>query len=251
MRTTGELISTLPQSLTRAGLGARFATLLTEADLVKFARARPGAAAVEEVAHRGLMLLEIGMKVPGRSNESAAPFTVVSRPPARLAVGHWLNQSRSLFPEVAMIASRRIGFSLPLVAALAFVPTSPASAQGVEQPRVPLRTAIAELTTPSARRTRICTTRRTRRRSPAIYLPDAVWFGERRHAAGSGGDRQGAGGGCGRLAADHPVSDTTRVFGNTAWDVGTMTVEVRTASRASTAISSYSGAACRTGRSAA
>ena len=65
MRTTGELVSTLPQSLTRAGLGARFATLLTEADLVKFARARPGAAAVEEVAHRGLMLLEMWHEGPG------------------------------------------------------------------------------------------------------------------------------------------------------------------------------------------
>jgi hypothetical protein len=58
MRTTGELLAALPTALTRAGLGTRFATLVTEADLVKFARARPDAAAAEEVAHRALMLLE-------------------------------------------------------------------------------------------------------------------------------------------------------------------------------------------------
>jgi hypothetical protein len=58
MRTTGELVPTLPPALTRAGLGTRFATLLTEADLVKFARARPDAAAAEEVVHRALLLLE-------------------------------------------------------------------------------------------------------------------------------------------------------------------------------------------------
>ncbi len=65
MRTTGELVSALPPALTRVGLGARFAALLMEADLVKFARARPDAAAVEEVVCRALGLLEEWHKGPG------------------------------------------------------------------------------------------------------------------------------------------------------------------------------------------
>jgi len=58
MRTTGELVPTLPPALTRKGLGARFTTLLTEADLVKFARARPDPESAGEVVRRALVLLE-------------------------------------------------------------------------------------------------------------------------------------------------------------------------------------------------
>jgi hypothetical protein len=57
-RTTGELVPTLPPALTRDSLGVRFATLLTEADLVKFARARPDPGVAGEVVRRATALLE-------------------------------------------------------------------------------------------------------------------------------------------------------------------------------------------------
>jgi hypothetical protein len=44
--------------LTRDSLGVRFATLLTEADLVKFARARPDPGVAGEVVRRATALLE-------------------------------------------------------------------------------------------------------------------------------------------------------------------------------------------------
>jgi ketosteroid isomerase-like protein len=121
-----------------------------------------------------------------------------------------------------MTASRRIGFSLPLVAALAFVPTSPASAQGVEQPRVPLRTAIAELNTLRSTYADLYN-KKDAAAIAAMYLPDAVMV------RGDGSTLLGQpaiGEALGKDAAGWQQitlsSDTTRVFGNTAWDVGTM-----------------------------
>ncbi len=57
-RTSGELIRVLPAALTPDGLGARFTTLLAEADLVKFARARPEAAAADDAVRSARLLLD-------------------------------------------------------------------------------------------------------------------------------------------------------------------------------------------------
>ena len=121
-----------------------------------------------------------------------------------------------------MPASRRLGLSLPLAAALALVATSLAAAQGVEQPRVPLRTAIQEINTLRAEYEDLYN-RKDAAALAAIYLSDAVVIG----ADGSALRGQAAIGQA--LKEQAPSwqqitlsSDTTRVFGNTAWDVGSM-----------------------------
>ena len=121
-----------------------------------------------------------------------------------------------------MIASRRIGFSLPLVAALAFVPTSPASAQGVEQPRVPLRTAIAELNTLRSTYADLYN-KKDAAAITAMYLPDAVMVrGDGSTLLGQAAIGKALGEDAAGWQQITLSSDTTRVFGNTAWDVGTM-----------------------------
>lgn len=121
-----------------------------------------------------------------------------------------------------MPAGRRFRFSLPLVAALAFVATS-AAAQGVEQPRVPLRTAIQEINTLRAEYADHYN-RKDAAALTALYLPDAVAI----RSDGSTLLGQAAiGKALGEDAAGWKQitlsSDTTRVYGNTAWDLGTMT----------------------------
>ncbi len=121
-----------------------------------------------------------------------------------------------------MTASRRFGFSLPLVAALAFVATSSASAQGVEQPRVPLRTAIAEINTLRSTYADLYN-KKDAAAIAAMYLPDAVVI------RGDGSTLLGQAAIGKSLTEQAPSwsqitlsSDTTRVYGNTAWDMGTM-----------------------------
>ena len=121
-----------------------------------------------------------------------------------------------------MTASRRARFSLPLVAALAFVATSLAAAQGVEAPRVPLRTAIKEINTLRAGYADLYN-RKDAAALTAMYLPDAVMIRE----DGSTLLGQAA---IGKMLAEEAASwqpitiasDTMRVFGNTAWDVGSL-----------------------------
>ena len=57
-RTSGELLRALPPSLTPDGLGTRLTTLLAEADLIKFARARPEAAAADQAIQSARLLLD-------------------------------------------------------------------------------------------------------------------------------------------------------------------------------------------------
>lgn len=121
-----------------------------------------------------------------------------------------------------MTPSRRFRFSLPLVAALAFVPTARATAQGVEQPRVPLRTAIKEINTLRSEYADLYN-KKDAAALTAIYLPDAVVI------RGDGSTLLGQaaiGKALGEEAASWKQitlsSDTMRVFGNTAWDVGSM-----------------------------
>ena len=121
-----------------------------------------------------------------------------------------------------MTASRRASLSLALVAVLATAAASPAIAQGVEAPRVPLRTAIKELNTLRAEYADLYN-RKDAAAITAMYLPDAVLVREDgstllgREAIGAAMTAEAKGWGQITLA-----SDTMRVFGNTAWDVGEM-----------------------------
>jgi len=121
-----------------------------------------------------------------------------------------------------MTLSRRARSSLPLVAALAFAATSLARAQGIEAPRVPLRTAINEITTLRAEYA-AAYNKKDAAALTAMYLPDAVAI----RADGSTLLGRAA---IGAALAEEAASwgpttfssDTVRVFGNTAWDVGTL-----------------------------
>jgi ketosteroid isomerase-like protein len=121
-----------------------------------------------------------------------------------------------------MTASCRVRSGLPLVAALAFLATSPAAAQGVEAPRVPLRTAVKEINTVRAEYQDLYN-KKDAAALTAMYLPDAVVIGS------DGSTRLGQtaiGKALGEEAASWQQvaisSDTMRVFGNTAWDLGTL-----------------------------
>jgi uncharacterized protein (TIGR02246 family) len=121
-----------------------------------------------------------------------------------------------------MTPSRRARSSFPLLAALAFIATSLASAQGIEAPRVPLRTALNEINTLRAEYASAYN-KKDAAALTAMYLPDAVVI----RADGSTLLGQAAiGKALGEEAASWGQttisSDTVRVFGNTAWDVGTL-----------------------------
>jgi ketosteroid isomerase-like protein len=117
----------------------------------------------------------------------------------------------------------RIGSSLPLVALLAFTAAPSAHAQGIESPRVPVRTAIKEINTLRAEYADLYNKKNVAALT-AMYSSDAVVI----RADGStllGRSAIGK-----SLAEEAPTwqqmtitSDTMRVFGNTAWDVGTLT----------------------------
>ena len=122
-----------------------------------------------------------------------------------------------------MRAGRRVGSSLPLVALLALLAAPAAHAQGIESPRVPVRTAIKEINTLRAEYADLYNKKNVSGLT-AMYAPDAVVI----RADGSTLIGQTAIGKS--LGEDAPSwervtieSDTMRVFGNTAWDVGTLT----------------------------
>lgn len=122
-----------------------------------------------------------------------------------------------------MRAGRRVASSLPLVALLAFTAAPAAHAQGIESPRVPVRTAIKEINTLRAEYADLYNKKDVRALT-AMYGSDAVVI----RADGSTLLGQSA---IGKSLADEAptwervtiTSDTMRVFGNTAWDVGTLT----------------------------
>jgi ketosteroid isomerase-like protein len=122
-----------------------------------------------------------------------------------------------------MRAGRRVGSSLPLVALLAFIAAPAAHAQGIESPRVPVRTAIKEINTIRAEYADLYN-KKNAGALTAMYLPDAVVI----RADGSTLLGKSAIGKA--LGEEAPTwqqmtlaSDTMRVFGNTAWDIGTLT----------------------------
>jgi ketosteroid isomerase-like protein len=121
-----------------------------------------------------------------------------------------------------MTTHRRSVASLPLAMALALLTTSLGAAQGIEAPRVPVRTAIKEINTLRAEYAELYN-RKDPAAVTAMYLPDAVLL----RADGSTLLGQAA---IGKAFAEEAEkwnrltlsSDTMRVFGNTAWDVGSM-----------------------------
>ena len=121
-----------------------------------------------------------------------------------------------------MTTHRRSMASLLLAMALALLTTSPATAQGIEAPRVPLRTAIKEINTLRAEYAALYNRKDTAALT-AMYLTDAVVIRPDGStllgtaAIGKAFSEDAASWGQVTLS-----SDTTRVFGNTAWDVGSM-----------------------------
>jgi ketosteroid isomerase-like protein len=121
-----------------------------------------------------------------------------------------------------MTTYRRSMASLSLAMALALTATSPAAAQGIEAPRVPLRTALKEINTLRAEYAALYNRKDTTALT-AMYLPDAIVI----RPDGSTLMGQAA---VGKAFSDEAAnwgqitlsSDTTRVFGNTAWDIGSM-----------------------------
>jgi len=121
-----------------------------------------------------------------------------------------------------MTRSRRTRLNFLLVAALAFVAPSVASAQGIESPRVPLRTAINEI---NALRDQYAEgfNKKDAAALTAMYLPDAVVIrGDGSTLVGKEAIGKDLAEGSAKWTQSTFASDTMRVFGNTAWDVGTM-----------------------------
>ncbi len=116
----------------------------------------------------------------------------------------------------------RARFSIPLVIALASVAPSVAGAQGIESPRVPLRTAIREINLLREEYADAFNKKDVASLTP-MYARDAVLI------RGDGSTLLGQAA-IGKALAEESAtwtpttisSDTMRVFGNTAWDVGTM-----------------------------
>ena len=121
-----------------------------------------------------------------------------------------------------MTTSRHSRLGLLFAATLAFVSASSAAGQGVEQPRVPLRTAIAELNTLRSTYADLYN-KKDAAALTAMYMPDAVMVRDDgttllgQAAIGKAMSEEASGWKQITLS-----SDTTRVYGNTAWDVGTL-----------------------------
>lgn len=113
--------------------------------------------------------------------------------------------------------------SIPLLAALALATPVVAGAQGVEQPRLPLRTALNELSAFRAEYQE-AVNKGDHAAVLRMYTPDATVIGaDGQHATG----REAIGK---MLFSDSAgatmklESDTTHVVGHTAWDVGRVTI---------------------------
>jgi uncharacterized protein (TIGR02246 family) len=119
-----------------------------------------------------------------------------------------------------MTLARRVRAWLPLVVSLAFLLPGVATGQGIERPRVPVRTALNEI---SAFREEYAQTYNNKDAAAlaAMYAPDATLI------AGDGTMLTGREA-IGKRLESGPwmkmsiTSDSVRVFGNTAYDVGTV-----------------------------
>ena len=110
------------------------------------------------------------------------------------------------------------------VAAVALLATSLAHAQGVEAPRVPLRTAITEINTLRSEYVEAYN-KKAAASLTAMYLPDAIVIRPDGTLLGQSAIGKA-------MAEESPTwqqttiaSDTMRVFGNTAWDAGTFSTQ--------------------------
>ncbi len=111
--------------------------------------------------------------------------------------------------------------SIPLLAALAVGVPVAAGAQGIEQPRIPLRTALNELSAFRAEYV-AAANKHDHAALGSMFAPDAIMITSR------GEQLAGRAAIAKMLEADTSSSfsinsDTTRVVGHTAWDVGTVT----------------------------
>ena len=121
-----------------------------------------------------------------------------------------------------MTTHRRSMASLLLAMVLALAATSPAAAQGIETPRVPLRTAIKEINTLRMEYAALYNKKDTAALA-AMYLPDAVVIRpDGSTLLGQAEVSKSFAEESARWGQVTLSSDTTRVFGNTAWDVGSM-----------------------------
>ena len=121
-----------------------------------------------------------------------------------------------------MTTHRRSMASLPLAIALALLTPSLATAQGIEAPRVPLRTAIKEINTLRAEYAALYN-KKDAAALTAMYLPDAMIIRpDGSTLVGTAAISQAFSEDAASWGQITLSSDTTRVFGNTAWDVGSM-----------------------------
>ena len=118
-----------------------------------------------------------------------------------------------------MTLARRIRAWLPLTVSLAFLIPSVATGQGIEKPRVPLRTALNEI---SAFREEYAQAYNNKDSAAlvAMYAPDATLIrGDGTMLTGKEAIQKSFE--AGPWSKMSIASDTLRVFGNTAYDVGT------------------------------
>jgi uncharacterized protein (TIGR02246 family) len=118
--------------------------------------------------------------------------------------------------------ARRLRSSVAVLAVLAFVTPSLAAAQGVEAPRLPLRTALDELGTVRSAYADAFN-RKDAAALAAMYAPDAQLITDQGVMV-SGNEAIAASFAAGAKTWPHLVieSDSIKVYGNTALDVGTL-----------------------------
>lgn len=113
--------------------------------------------------------------------------------------------------------------AVPLALALGLTAPTVAHAQGVEAPRIPLRTAIAELTTFRSTYEDAYNSKNVDA-VMALYADDAIIVGEAGNVVvGKENIRAGMSSSSGEWGHMIITSDTVRVYGATAIDVGTVT----------------------------
>jgi uncharacterized protein (TIGR02246 family) len=119
-----------------------------------------------------------------------------------------------------MTLARRVCAWLPLVVSLAFLLPGVAIGQGIERPRVPVRTALSEI---SAFREEYAQTYNNKDAAAlaGMYAPDATLIaGDGTMLTGKEAIRKSLE--SGPWLKMSITSDSVRVFGNTAYDVGTV-----------------------------
>ena len=119
-----------------------------------------------------------------------------------------------------MTLARRLRAWLPLMVSLAFLVPAMASGQGIEKPRVPIRTALVELMALRAEYAEAFNKKETAT-LVNMYAPDATAiFGDGTVLTGKDAIQKSLEAGpWGKMSI---ASDTVRVYGNTAVDVGTV-----------------------------